>query len=154
VVNDLSRSFFLMVSSTSSGPSRGIRCSRETSDGDVMNGSILFAPVLFSRLTSHVFRSLSMLHGAELLVVDQIRDRGLFAADRACGVPLHLTVRKPMSSAFHRSSFPERFTDAEDCLHDLGRLQRPDHAGDHAEDTCFLARRHHPAGGGTSKRQR
>src|SRR3970040_3044348 len=87
-------------------------------------------------------------HPAELLVVDEICNRRMIAADRTLRISpdLHLTE-------FERQGIEEdqavdqRFPCAQDQLDRLERLQAPDDSAQHAEDSRLRATRHEPRRG-------
>src|SRR3990172_7493507 len=87
-------------------------------------------------------------HPAELVVIDEICNRRMIAADRTLRISpdLHLTE-------FERQGIEEdqavdqRFPCAQDQLDRLERLQAPDDSAQHAKDSRLRATRHEPRRG-------
>ena len=93
--------------------------------------------------------------GAELVVVDQLGQAGVLAADGALGV-----LAQPELGEAHvqgrvlEEAADERFAHAGDQLHGLGGLDDGDQPGQDAQHTALGARRHQAGGGGSGYRQR
>jgi hypothetical protein len=83
----------------------------------------------------------------DVAVFDQFRDRGPFAAQRTIGVPLDADFSELSASCIEvQQAIGQRATDAEDQLQRLGGLDGPDDAGQHTDDTGFLAGGNEPLG--------
>src|SRR5262249_1535703 len=88
-------------------------------------------------------RRLLAAQAAELLVVDQLRDRRPVAADRALRVAPDLELaERHLHRVVRRQPAEERLALAQDQLHRLGRLDAADQAGQDAEDAALGAARY------------
>ena len=83
-----------------------------------------------------------VIGGAELHVVDVLGDRRVVPADRALGIATDRDLGERGRERVEEQQPPDqRVADAERQLERLVRLQRADHAGQHAEDAALGAAR-------------
>src|SRR5262249_19713362 len=82
-------------------------------------------------------------NAAELLVVDELRDRRLVAAHRALRIPANLELAEthPQGIIEHQPT-NQWLAVAEDQFHGLGRLNTADESRQDTEDATFGAARH------------
>ena len=89
--------------------------------------------------------SRSRPEAAELLVVDQLRDRRVRAAHRAVGILAQLQLAEPHPQrVVDQEAANQRLANSGDQLDGFGRLDHADDAGQHAQDATLGAARHEP----------
>ncbi len=80
---------------------------------------------------------------AELLIVDQLRHRGMLAANRALGILAQLQLPEAHVERIHQQQAPdERLAFAENELDGLRRLDDADQAGQNSQHSALGATRH------------